>query len=126
MKRLPCTRCHAANDYDVPANEAMAPQRDVKCRACGHHFVYGFAPELVTEVERPPRDVETPPDLDLAAETTRARERLERHIERYPEYVDRDRDILLLHQIDQADHLANELAALRRTLDVIAKRTPPR
>jgi DNA-directed RNA polymerase subunit RPC12/RpoP len=123
MKRLTCSRCHAANDYDVPTNEAMAPQRDVKCRGCGHHFIYGFAPELVTEAERPARDLEAPIDLDLAAEAVRARERLERHLARHPEYADRDRDILLLYQIDQVDQLSRDLTALRRTLDVIAKRS---
>ena len=38
------------------------------------------------------------------------------------DYHDRDRDVLLLHLLDMADHLDHELATIKRTLDVLVKR----
>lgn len=121
-KRLTCPRCAASAEYDVPPNEAMAPQRAVKCRPCGHRFIYGFAPEYVTEADREPEESRTPAAYDLAAEIVIAREHLTRHVMQDLHYADRDRDVLLLHLVDMADHLDQELAAVKRVLDVIVKR----
>jgi DNA-directed RNA polymerase subunit RPC12/RpoP len=125
-KRLPCPRCGAASEYDVPPNEAMAPQREVKCRPCGHRFVYGFAPEYVTEADREPEEPRAPTAYDLAAEVVIAREHLTRHVMQDRHYADRDRDVLLLHLLDMADHLDEELGSIKRVLDVIVKRGPSR
>ena len=125
-KRLTCPRCGASADYDVPINEAMAPQREVRCRPCGHRFIYGFAAEYVTETERPPEEPRAPEPYDLSAEVVIARDRLSRHVMQHREYSDRDRDLLLLHLLDLADHLDADLAAIKRMIDVIAKRSPPR
>jgi len=43
-------------------------------------------------------------------------------VTRYTAYHDRDRDILLLHLLDMADRLDDELATIKRTLDVLTKR----
>lgn len=42
------------------------------------------------------------------------------------DYHDRDRDVLLLHLIDMADHLDHELSTIKRTLDVLVKRVGTR
>ena len=55
-----------------------------------------------------------------------ARERLARYVARYPEYADRDRDLLLLYLLDAVDHVDHEIAAVKRTLDVVVKRGPPK
>jgi predicted Zn finger-like uncharacterized protein len=125
-KRLSCPSCHASADYDVPMNEAMATQREVKCRSCGHRFVYGFAAEYVTEAEREPAEPHTSLVYDSAAEALIARDRLARHVMSNPQYADRDRDVLLLHLIDRADHIDAELSAIKRVIDVLAKRSSPR
>jgi hypothetical protein len=105
----------------------MAPQREVRCRPCGHRFVYGYAPEYVTEAERPSEESHASDGIyDGAAEAVLARDRLARHVAKHREYADRDRDVLLLHLLDMADHLDGELAAIKRSLDVVAKRTAPR
>lgn len=122
-KRLTCTRCGADNEYDVPVHEITAPLREVQCRGCGHRFAYGFALEYVTEAEVEPRESRAPDDsFDGAAEAVNARERLVKYVARYAEYADRDRDVLLLHLLDMADHLDHELAAIKRALDVLIKR----
>ena len=122
-KRLTCSRCNATNEHDVPAIEATAPQREVRCRACGHRFVYGYAPEFVTEAEATPREGRSSDGaFDASVEIPAARDRLTRHVARYSEYADRDRDLLLLYQLDLAERVAEDLAAIRRTLDVIVKR----
>jgi len=129
-KRLTCPRCRADNEYDVPAIEAASPLQQVRCRACGHRFSYGFAPEYVTEPDpalselHGQRAADEP--YDAAAEVATARDRLARHAARHPEYLDRDRDVLILHLVDMADHLDHELASIKRTLDVLAKRSTPR
>jgi len=125
-KRLSCPMCRASADYDVPTNEAMAPQREVKCRPCGHRFVYGFAPEYVTQDDRGPEEARAPSVYDSAAEAVIARDRLARHVMQNPQYADRDRDVLLLHLIDRADHLDEELSAIKRVIDVLAKRSMSR
>jgi hypothetical protein len=126
-KRLTCPRCNAGNEYDVPVLEKSAPLRDVRCRACGHRFPYGYSPEYVTEAEVEPQERRSPDDLyDVATERVAARERLSRHVARYTEYHDRDRDILLLHLLDMDDHLDHELSSIKRTLDVIVKRITSR
>ena len=118
-----CTRCGGSGEYDVPANEVTATLREVACRACGHRFGYGFKPEYVTESEPEFREerVEQQP-YDSSVDTAVARERLTRHVMQHREYHDRDRDVLLLHLLDMADHLDGELAAIRRAIDVFAKR----
>lgn len=127
-KRLSCPRCGASAEYDVPAAEAMAPQREVRCRPCGHRFVYGFAAEYVTETERAPEEAfaTRSASYDSSAEVAISRERLSRHVMQHREYADRDRDVLLLHLLDMADHLGGELSAIKRILDVLAKRAPAR
>jgi hypothetical protein len=113
--------------YDVPANEVTAPLRDVGCRACGQLFSYGYAPEYVTEANVEPQESRSPDEpYDAATETAVARERLSRHVVRYTEYHDRDRDILLLHQLDRADYLDSELSSIKRMLDVLVKRITSR
>src|SRR5690242_14566656 len=105
-KRLTCPRCGASAEYDVPMAEAMAPQREVKCRPCGHRFVYGFAAEYVTEAEREPEEpTRAAAAYDDALEVTLARDRLVRHVMQHREYADRDRDVLLLHLLDLADQI---------------------
>ena len=47
---------------------------------------------------------------------------LTRHVMQHRDYHDRDRDVLLLHLLDMADHLDHELATIKRTLDVLVKR----
>ena len=122
-KRLTCPRCNAENDYDVPAHEITAPLREVRCRACGHRFNYGFKPEYVTEAEREPREERSPNEpYDSSVEAVIAKERLTRRVMQHREYHDRDRDVLLLHLIDMSDHLDHELAAIKRALDVFVKR----
>ena len=108
----------------MSANEAAAPLQQVRCRACSQRFAYGFAPEYVTEAdpelaERGPRADES---YDAAAEVPAARDRLARHVVRHADYLDRDRDVLLLHLIDMEDHRDQELASIKRMLDVIVKR----
>ena len=126
-KQLTCPRCRAANEYDVPTIEATAPLREVRCRACGHRFAYGFRPEYVTNPEPElselgaPRATEAP--YDAATEIVNARDRLASHVARHAEYHDRDRDVLLLYLIDMADRLDHELASIKRMLDVIIKRS---
>jgi len=61
-------------------------------------------------------------DLDDPAVSLAARERLARHIARYPEYADRDRDILLLHVLGVMDHLTHEIGSVKRVVDVLSKR----
>lgn len=125
-KRLMCPTCRATADYDVPGNEAMASQREIKCRPCGNRFVYGFAPEYVTEADREPQEARAPAVYDSAAEAVIARDRLARHVMRNPQYSDRDRDVLLLHLLDSADHFDDALSAIKRVLDVLAKRASSR
>ncbi|HSX23438.1 MAG TPA: hypothetical protein VLE97_11745 [Gaiellaceae bacterium] len=126
-KRLMCPRCGSSAEYDVPVAEAMAPQREVKCRPCGHRFVYGFAAEYVTEADREPEEptARSASTYDSSTEVVIARDRLSRHVMQHREYADRDRDVLLLHLLDMADHLDQELGAIKRMLDVFAKRLPP-
>jgi len=119
-KRLKCPRCTTANDYDVPAQEMTASHREVRCRACGHRFGYGFRPEYVTEDQNKERRVTEP--FDDVAQFAAARERLTQYVGRYPEYHDRDRDILLLHLLNMGERLDEELAGIRRTLNVLATR----
>lgn len=122
-KRLTCPRCGSSNEYDVPANEVTATLRPIPCRACGHRFDYGFRPEYVTEAEPEPREERSPHEpYDSAVEALHAKERLTRHVMQYRDYHDRDRDVLLLSLIDMIDHLDHELAAIKRTLDVLTKR----
>jgi hypothetical protein len=122
-KRLACPRCGDQAVHDVPVNEAMAPQREVGCRTCGHRFPYGFAAEYVTEREPEIREPSAPDDsYDGAAQALIARERLTRYVIQHVEYHDRDRDVLLLHLLEMADHLDHELSAVKRTLDVFVKR----
>jgi predicted Zn finger-like uncharacterized protein len=127
-KRLGCPRCGTDNDYDVPANEATTAQRDVRCRKCGHRFTYGFRPEYVTEAEVEPREdrpsAETVDDPTDPAVALAARERLARHVARYPDYVYRDRDILLLHSLAMMERLDSELAAVKRMVDREAHASP--
>ena len=126
-KRLTCPRCNAGNEYDVPALEQSTPLREVRCRACGGRFPYGFSPEYVTEAEVEPQERRSPDEpYDAAAETIVARERLAQHVARHAEYHDRDRDVLLLHLIDMADHLDHELSSIKRVIDVLSKRGSPR
>lgn len=121
-KRLTCTRCGVENEYDVPPNESLATLREVRCRACGHRFTYGFRPEYVTEPE--PREPSAPAEpYDARIETDAARERLTQHVTRHTTYHDRDRDILLLHLLDMADRLDGEIASVKRMLDVFVKRS---
>lgn len=125
-KRLTCPRCGGGNEYDVPANEVTATLRQVPCRACGHRFNYGFKPEYVTEAEPEPREERRADEpYDSSAAAVIARERLTRHLMQHRDYHDRDRDVLLLHLIDMADHLDHELAAIKRMLDVFIKRGRP-
>jgi hypothetical protein len=124
-KRLTCPRCRVDHEYDVSANEATAPLQQVRCKSCPHRFSYGFAPEYVTSpdpelAERGPRADEP---YDAAAEAPAARDRLARHVARHTDYLDRDRDVLLLHLIDMEDHRDQELASIKRMLDVIVKRS---
>lgn len=122
-KRLTCPRCSVSNDYDVPANEVTATLQKVPCRACGHRFSYGFKPEYVTEAEPELRDGPSPVEpYDSSAEAVTARQRLTWHVVQYRDYHDRDRDVLLLHLLNMADHLDHELAAIKRMLDVFVKR----
>lgn len=122
-KRLPCPRCQTVSEYDVPANEASAPQREVRCRSCGHRFGYGFRPEYVTEADpEPKQDRAADAPFDLAAEAIAARERLTKYAMRYPDYHDRDRDILLLSLLADVERVDGELASLKRSVDVFAKR----
>jgi hypothetical protein len=122
-KRLTCPRCGASNKCDVPANGVTATLRPVPCRACGHRFNYGFKPEYVTEAEPEPHQERSPEEpYDSSVEAVIAKERLTRHVMQHREYHDRDRDVLLLHLLDMADHLDNELAAIKRVLDVLTKR----
>ena len=80
----------------------------------------------VTEAEEP-RDQRTPNEpYDSATEAVLARDRLARHVVRFTEYHDRDRDILLLHLLDVADHLGEELSAIKRMIDVLVKRSAAR
>jgi uncharacterized Zn finger protein (UPF0148 family) len=124
-KRLTCPRCNVGNEYTVPLLEKSAPLRDVRCRACGHRFSYGFSPEYVTEADVEPQERRSPDEpYDAATETVAARERLSRHVVRYPEYHDRDRDLLLLHLLDMGDRIDNELSSIKRMLEVIVKRSP--
>jgi hypothetical protein len=126
-KQLTCPRCRAVNAYDVPVLESSAPLRKVPCRSCGHRFDYGFRAEYVTEPEAALSELgsqrTSDGPLDLATEVAVARERLAQHVIRHVDYHDRDRDVLLLYVADMADRLDNELATIKRTLDVIVKRT---
>jgi DNA-directed RNA polymerase subunit RPC12/RpoP len=123
-KRLTCTRCGAENEYDVPTQEAAATLREVRCRACGKRFAYGFRPEYVTESEPQLRESRSSDaSYDSATETVAARERLTQHVMRHTEYHDRDRDVLLLHLLDMADHLDHEQSSIKRALDVLIKRS---
>lgn len=123
-KRLTCPRCDVTNECDVPLNEVITPQRLVPCRGCGHRFSYGFKPEYVTEAERELHK-DRPPAVayDSAVEVTRAKERLERHVMQHRDYHDRDRDVLLLHLIDMAEHLDQGLSAIKRVVDVLSVRS---
>ncbi len=124
-KRLTCPRCQAVNEYDVPPIEATVPLREVRCRPCGHRFNYGFAPEYVTAPDPELTELgaaQPANDLDIGAEVSFSRDRLARHVARHAEYHDRDRDILLLHLVDMADHLDHELSSIKRAIDVISKR----
>lgn len=120
-KRIVCNRCGSKNEYEPSV------QQDVRCKLCGHHLSYGFHPEYVTEVRVDPQDEGTSFEaIDDPAIALAACERLARHVVRYTEYLDRDRDILLLHMIAMMDRLDSELASIKRMVDVIAKRTPAR
>jgi len=101
-----------------------ATLREVSCRACGHRFNYGFKPEYVTEADpADPREERSPIEpYDSSVETVIARERLTKHVMQHRDYHDRDRDVLLLYLLDMTDHLDTELAAIKRVLDVVAKR----
>ena len=122
-KRLTCPRCGVGNDYAVPVNEVTAPLRQIPCRACGHRFDYGFKPEYVTEAESEPREERRADEpYDSSVEVVRAKERLARHVMQHRDYHDRDRDVLLLHLVDMAAHLDNELATIKRAIDVFSKR----
>jgi thioredoxin-like negative regulator of GroEL len=108
----------------VPAREADASLREVRCRACGHRFGYGFRPEYVTEPESDPQEARAVAEpYDEATETAAALSRLTQHVMRHTEYHDRDRDILLLHLLDAHDQLDNELVSIKRSLDVLIKRS---
>ena len=122
-KRLTCPRCGVGNEYDVPANEVTASLQQIPCRACGHRFGYGFKPEYVTEAEAEPREERSPhAPYDSSVEALIAKERLTRHVMQHRDYHDRDRDVLLLHLLDMAAHLDDDLATIKRTLDVLTKR----
>jgi hypothetical protein len=78
----------------------------------------------VTEAERELHK-DRPPAVayDSAVEVTRAKERLERHVMQHRDYHDRDRDVLLLHLIDMAEHLDQGLSAIKRVVDVLSVRS---
>jgi hypothetical protein len=126
-KRLSCPRCRAEGEYDVPPIEAAAPLREVGCRACGHRFSYGFAPEYVTtpnpELAELGKTHPADAPYDGPSAIAAAREALMRHVTRHAEYHDRDRDVLLLYLVDMVDRLDQDLTAIKRTLDVLAKRS---
>ena len=118
-----CPRCAVSNEYEVPANEVTATLQQIPCRACGHRFDYGFKPEYVTEAEADLREDRSHDELyDSSVEAVIAKERLTRHVMQHREYHDRDRDVLLLHLLDMADHLDHELSSIKRVLNVLVKR----
>ena len=122
-KRLMCPSCRAANEYDVPANEPTATLRDVRCRACNHSFPYGFKSEYVTEREPDEtRDPTTSDFGDIASLAHGAHDRLARYVDKYTDYHDRDRDILLLHLVEMMQRLDERLSSLHRKLDVLIVR----
>lgn len=121
-KRLTCPRCSASIVYDVPEDEASAPLQEIRCRPCGHRFSYGFAAEYVTEPEpqEPQARAEAPDDIGI--EYDAACRRLALHVARYPEYLDRDRDLLMLCLLDTGNQVRQDLAMIQRSIDVILKR----
>jgi hypothetical protein len=77
----------------------------------------------VTEAEPEPHESRAADDpFDGAAEAVKARDRLVKYVARYPEYADRDRDVLLLYLLDMTDHVDHELAGIKRAIDVLIKR----
>lgn len=89
MLAYTCTHCRSTNEYGVVN---PGPAVTLTCVACGAQFV----PSMHVTEEKPrrehmPRAIGLP-DLDVMC----ARDRLEHHVRKYPDYLDRDRDILLL------------------------------
>jgi hypothetical protein len=80
-----------------------------------------FQLEYVTEHASRDEGAASAP-FDYATETALARDRLIQHVARYPEYLDRDRDLLLLRLLDATEHLDDRLMTIKRTLDVIVVR----
>jgi hypothetical protein len=82
-----------------------------------------FQPEYVTEREQP-HDGDAAPiePFDYATETALARDRLVQYVARHPDYLDRDRDLLLLQLLDATERLDDRLATIKRTLDVLVAR----
>jgi hypothetical protein len=78
-----------------------------------------FQPEYVTETER---DANAPEPFDYETAAALARDRLLQYMARHAEYLDRDRDLLLLQLLDATERLDDKLATIKRTLDVIVAR----
>jgi hypothetical protein len=75
-----------------------------------------FQPEYVTETEP------TDQPFDYEAEVVLARERLIQYAARHPDYLGRDRDLLLLRLLDAHERLEARLDAIKRAFDVLIAR----
>lgn len=110
MPEYTCTHCRSTNDYGVVG---LGPAVTLTCVACCAQFVPSVH---VTEAEAVAiadahaekhrrREVlhraRGLPDADVAC----ARDRLEQHVRKYPNYLDRDRDILLLRIYERIEKI---------------------
>lgn len=84
-RTITCPSCTSTNEYDL--TDHMVRNRCV-CRACGVEL-------LVAKDGRATLYMEPKPPLDTHGALMRLRAR----VEKYPDYQDRDRDILLVHLI---------------------------
>lgn len=111
--RLTCSHCHIEHVYEqAPGTGDVRRGGAARCKSCGEIFNVP-----------PPGDELGPSGAhgmkhDRSVAYAHARGRLRAHVDKYPDYLDRDRDLVLLHLADRLDELQ---AKLDRVIDALAE-----
>lgn len=96
---LTCPHCRSSNEYE---RSEIGPHGETRCHACRKAFsdvasMRGPVPEPKPRVPAPMYTTHG------HAEVEEARARLYEYVATYPDYLDRDRDVLLLALFDRID-----------------------
>jgi transcription elongation factor Elf1 len=104
LVQLTCTCCLSENSY-APEERIGDVHRHggaARCKACGEVFNVA-APDDAHALKR-----------HKHREVVEARVRLLAHVSKHPDYLDRDRDLLLLHLVERIDELHLDLSKITK------------